>query len=177
MASRGTARGVEEGACVRQATPDDIAAVQEVAGVCWHHTYRDILSRQAIELFLSRAYSDFSLRQTQGRGGLLVLEAESEGSKSIRGYLRLSAENGAGYLGAIYLLPECQGQGHGRLLWEAARTWFAERSAHNVTLTVAAENGRARGFYRHLGFEEIAVSTGAVSGERLEEVTCRLVLC
>jgi ribosomal protein S18 acetylase RimI-like enzyme len=176
MTLRDTARGVEEkGAHVRQASLEDIVAVQEVAGICWRHTYRDILSTEAIKHFLSRAYSDFALRQAQARGGLLVLEAKGK-KRSICGYLRLSAENSAGYLGALYLLPEYQGQGYGRLSWEAARAWFLKRGASSVTLTVAAQNSKARDFYRRLGFEEIAISTGVVGGERLEEITCRLCI-
>lgn len=153
---------------VRPATPADIAAVQRVAKQSWHATYRGMLSPQAIDTFLARAYSDYSLQQTLQSGGLWVLEAEGQ----IHGYLRLGVREKTGVLGAIYLLPSSQGRGFGRMLWEAALAWFKAQGVREITLTVAADNRRARGFYRHLGFVETHETAIELAGEPLREVTC-----
>jgi ribosomal protein S18 acetylase RimI-like enzyme len=160
------------GPTMRKAVPEDIEAVQEVARRSWCHTYRRILSQQAIDGFLARAYSEFALRQTINSDGLHVLEQQGE----CLGYVRVGASAGEGFLAAVYLVPEAQGQGYGRLLWEGARAWFEARGVRSVALTVAADNTKARGFYRHLGFEEGVTSRSAIAGEVFDEITCLLNL-
>ncbi len=159
-------------ALIRLATVQDIPAVQAVAKASWHHTYEGILSKQAIELFLSRAYSEYSLRQTLNTGGLLVLEQ----SKHVSGYARLSLSDNFGFVGAIYLLPELQSRGYGRMLWEEAHSWFRARGVKKISLTVAEKNHRARGFYRHLGFVEGRLRQTKVGGELISELSCHLNL-
>lgn len=154
---------------LRQATPDDFPAVQEVARTTWQATYQGMLSRRSIERFLQSAYSDEALWRTQEHGGLWVLEHQGR----IIGYLRLSTRNKVGYIGAIYLLPAFQGQGFGRLLWEGALRWFVARGVEQVRLSVAAENKKARAFYRHLGLEEMSTSLTEIDRDTIEEVSCR----
>ncbi len=159
-------------ATVRIASPSDLTAVREVAETTWRATYRGILSDATIDAFLKRAYSDYSLRATLNSGGLWVLEEDGR----VVGYLRLSVRDEVGHVGAIYVLPEAQGLGHGRRLWEGAKLWFAARRVREVRLTVAEGNERARGFYRHLGFEEGDVRRSTILGEPLDERHCRLPL-
>lgn len=160
------------GPCLRNAVPEDIEAVQDVARRSWCHTYRGILSRHAIDHFLGRAYSEYALRQAIRNDGLLVLEQQAE----CLGYVRMTARNGEGFLAAIYLLPEAQGKGYGRRLWEGALAWFTARDVRTIALTVAAGNTRARGFYRHLGLKEGVTTRSTIAGETFEEITCTLDL-
>ncbi len=156
----------------REATREDVAAVQAVARVTWHDTYRGILSEGAVNAFLKRAYGELSLERTRSEGGLWVLEEAGE----VLGYVRLRAQGDAGYLNAIYLLPEAQGRGHGRRLWAGAEAWFRARGLREVCLTVAVENHKARGFYKRLGFREVKNVRGEMFGERLDELECALSL-
>ncbi len=55
-------------------------------------------------------------------------------------------------LQAIYVLPEHQGKGIGKLLWQKAAEFFDEKLP--VVLRVADYNESAIAFYRHLGFVE-----------------------
>lgn len=162
---------------VRQATAGDIAAVQRVAALSWHQCYQSMLSKKAIDGFLARAYGEYSLRQTLGGGGLLVLErVNGIIANELIGYLRLHVRDDSGYLAAIYLLPDEQGKGYGRTLWEAALEWFKSRGVSEVMLTVAAGNERARAFYQRLGFMEMAETTAEIGGEALNEISCRYQL-
>ncbi len=155
-------------ATVRIASPMDLAAVRHVAATTWHATYRGLLSGEAIDTFLGRAYSDYSLLGSLNGGGLWVLEVDGR----VVGYMRLSVQGEIGYLDALYILPAAQGLGHGRRLWESAHQWFAARGAREVRLNVAVGNERARAFYRHLGFEERGAARGTLLGEPLEERVC-----
>ncbi|MGH9133420.1 MAG: GNAT family N-acetyltransferase [Ilumatobacteraceae bacterium] len=62
----------------------------------------------------------------------------------------------------IDLLPESQGAGIGRVLMETLFAALAERGSTGVSVGVDATNAHALGFYRHLGFVDLATSTGAV---------------
>lgn len=56
----------------------------------------------------------------------------------------------------IDLLPEAQGGGLGRKLVTTFCAALAQRGVHSLAIGVAADNESAVGFYRRLGFEEIA---------------------
>lgn len=159
-------------ATVRIASPPDLPEVRQVAEASWHHTYRGMLSEGAIDAFLRRAYSEYSLRQTLNGGGLWVLES----CGSLGGFLRLSIQGTHGQVNALYLLPALQGQGHGLLLWDRAQAWFVARGVHRVRLTVAERNRRARRFYRKLGFQEGELRRASFFGESLDERVCVLEL-
>lgn len=60
----------------------------------------------------------------------------------------------------IDLLPRIQGQGLGRALMERVLESLREHGARGVHLGVADDNDNATQFYRHLGFEELAVLPG-----------------
>ena len=161
-----------EYAAVRIASPADIVAVRAVATSTWHATYGSMLSAEAIDVFLRRAYSDYALRQTLNNGGLWVLET----SGSIGGYIRLDVQDAVGHLNAIYIRPELQGRGYGRRLWRCALAWFEARRVREVQLSVAEKNLQARGFYSHLGFEETGERHTTLHGEPLAERVCLLRL-
>ena len=56
----------------------------------------------------------------------------------------------------IDLLPEAQGAGWGRALMEGLQDALRAGGSPGVHLGVSARNQRALGFYRHLGYEELA---------------------
>jgi ribosomal protein S18 acetylase RimI-like enzyme len=60
----------------------------------------------------------------------------------------------------IDLLPRGQGGGHGRRLMDRLLTALREAGSAGVHLGVGERNTRAQGFYRHLGFQELARSPG-----------------
>lgn len=155
-------------ATVRVASPMDLQAVRAVASASWHATYAGLLSAPAIDTFLRRAYSDYSLLATLNGGGLWVLEEDGR----VVAYMRLSMQGEVGFVDALYVTPTAQGCGYGRRLWENAHQWFAARGAREVRLTVACDNEHARGFYRHLGFEERGTHRGTLLGEPLDECLC-----
>jgi len=159
-------------ATVRIASPADLAAVREVAETTWHATYQGILRKATIDAFLRRSYTDYRILAAVNDGGLWVLEEDGR----VVGYERLSMRGDVGYIGAIYVLPESQHQGHGRRLIDTARPWFAARGAHEIRLTVAERNHAARGFYGHLGFEEREAVDTQLMGEPLAERVCVLRL-
>ena len=53
---------------------------------------------------------------------------------------------------------ECRGQGVGRSLWDATRSFALEHGFEKVIIYVRAGNDTAFRFYRRLGFQDIGVS-------------------
>lgn len=80
------------------------------------------------------------------------------------GLCRVEKEEGRNQLRAIYVLPEFQGQGIGRKLWERAEA-FLDHSK-DTYVEVAEYNERAIAFYQTLGFSE--------TGRRLQDERFRL---
>ncbi|MGY5776484.1 GNAT family N-acetyltransferase [Rhizobium sp. LEGMi135b] len=56
----------------------------------------------------------------------------------------------------INILPEAQSGGWGRLMIETMLEALTEYGAPGIHLGVSPTNERAKGFYRHLGFEELS---------------------
>ena len=68
----------------------------------------------------------------------------------------------------IDLLPEAQGAGWGRRLMTALQGLLRDDGSPGVHLGVSRRNQRALGFYRHLGYDELAADAlGHTMGLRL----------
>ena len=52
----------------------------------------------------------------------------------------------------LAVLKECQGQGTGRKLMEAAEAWAIEQGIREMRLNSGADRVDAHAFYRHIGF-------------------------
>ena len=141
---------------VRTAGERDLPAVRALLVETWHDTYDAIYGRErvdeitgawhsieALRARLKQPHSEFVLADNGSDiGGIAFAVAEHEG-KSIK-------------LHQLYVLPACQGRGIGQALFDEVAICFPE--AREITLEVEEANGRARGFYEHLGFEQMGQS-------------------
>lgn len=157
-----------EVAAVRAARPDDVAAVRGVAERAWVSTYGAFLSRDVIDRYVARAYSEIALRRAMAGEGLWVLEHDGR----VCGYVRLLVRDGVGRVAALYVAPEAQRRGHGRRLWVRSLGWFRSRRVREVRLTVADANLPARAFYARIGFREGAPRRASLLGEAFDEREC-----
>lgn len=103
---------------------------------------------------------------------ILVLEVGGE----VQGYAtvgpnRMRMLPFAGEIYEIYLMPEAQGLGFGRLLFDAARRELRRYGLASFSVRVLADNEGARGFYLHLGG-----ALAAETGERIGDATLPLVV-
>jgi len=86
---------------------------------------------------------------------LLVARAED-----VVGFAMVVIETGTfeqdctrGVVENLYVVPERRGEGVGTALVEAAEATLADRGADVVSIEVMADNERARGLYRRLGYD------------------------
>lgn len=133
----------------------DIPTIREIAYNSWPSTYGHILSQEQLEYMLGLFYSDESLTvQMEGKGHQFILAKEDD---AVLGFA--SFEHG--YLGQnttrlhkIYLLPEAQGKGAGKLLIDLVIKSATENQSVAVSLNVNRFN-KAVTFYQKMGFEII----------------------
>lgn len=72
---------------------------------------------------------------------------------------------------AIYILPECQGRGWGRALYERGLAWARGNGYWEISVLVLEANLPARGFYRRMGFAEDGMRIPIqISGHDLTEI-------
>jgi ribosomal protein S18 acetylase RimI-like enzyme len=83
--------------------------------------------------------------------------------------MRLFAEDPRiGYVSFFYLVPECRGQGLGRLLHEHAVAVFRRRGMAALRLSVSVRNESAIAFYRKLGWVPVGARPNKEPMEILE---------
>ena len=137
---------------MRPARPEDRAAAARAHLEAFRATYRGILAEAFLEhLEEPRFPAKFDRALADPRS--LALVAEDGGRVVGVGYAGPSREPGypGGEVYAIYLLPEAQGRGLGRALFEEALRFLKETGQTPVWVWVIETNERARGFYRQMG--------------------------
>lgn len=143
---------------IREAGPDDAAAVALVGAATILETYAGLLQRADMLAFCDGEHSAEAYRRYLDKGARIWL-AEAEGTRAPLGYAMLSAPElddalpGDIELKRIYTLTRMQGTGLGAALMAAATEGT---SGHRrLLLGVNAKNTRALAFYRKQGFEVI----------------------
>ena len=136
---------------IRKATVNDIPAIREIAGVAFPATYSDIITEEQIAYMMEWMYSEDVLRK-EIAGDVTWLLMELDGVAS--GYVSFGPEgtDGQYHLHKIYILPACQGKGHGRALFLAAEEEMRRRGAEIFELNVNRHN-KALDFYLKMGMK------------------------
>ncbi len=136
---------------LRRADASDCHTIREVACVAFPHTYASIISPEQIDYMMQWMYSPESLRrQIECEGHIYhiaYLDAKAVGYVSVQ-----QESEGLFHLHKIYVLPDAQGRGVGRLLFEAALATVKRLhpAPCRVELNVNRHNS-AVAFYERLG--------------------------
>jgi ribosomal protein S18 acetylase RimI-like enzyme len=112
----------------------------------------------------AKAISDFERLLTQGvetpEHFLHVIEEDG----SVVGYLWLALRDSPGervlFVYEVRIAEEARGRGLGRAAMEFAERFAAEQRLGRIELNVMGGNDVARGLYRALGYDEVAVYMG-----------------
>lgn len=145
-----------QGLSIRPAGIEDIPVIREMAGIVFRETYKDILSPEQMEYMMDWMYSEDSLKeQIEGDGKeFLVAEYDSVPCGYVSYELEKELEEGRKqyHLQKLYILPEWQGKGIGRAMFEAVLKQLSEWNCEGfrIELNVNRYN-RAVSFYEHIG--------------------------
>ena len=148
----------------------DNAVITSLAKRIWPVAFAEILSPEQIEYMLRLFYSADSLTEqieNKGHRFFTISSAAAEPSGFV------SIENNYGgepitKVHKIYLLPETQGKGLGKLLMNHAENIARENKAEFLTLNVNRYNN-ARYFYEKLGFSVVKEETIEIGNGYLME--------
>ena len=160
---------------IRDAAPDDAAAIRSVQARTWLATYPNAelgITREGLRRHLEgergeriteridRTRQRLSAHAADPTGGCDFVAVLAGGA--IVGFTAPFVEaSGRRRVGALYVLPSAQGSGIGHALLARNLAWHGDD--RDVYLTVAAYNERARRFYARHGF----VVTGQPAGDEL----------
>lgn len=134
----------------------DFKTIREIAYKSWPSTYGSILSKEQIDYMLDLFYSEQALLENLNqKGHRFLLVNEGEVCLGFASYEHNYLNQKCTRLHKIYLLPEAQGKGAGKLLIEAVENLAKENQSVVVSLNVNKFN-TAISFYKKIGFEVVS---------------------
>ena len=137
---------------IREATPADIPTINQLAAAIWEPTYSPILSREQIDYMFQVIYTHEALQQQMQEGQTFLILYEGEEPLGFMAF-SLQDEPGKVYkLNKIYLLPERQGEGLGKLMLDAVEERVHKAGALYLDLNVNRYN-KAKTFYERCGYQ------------------------
>lgn len=137
---------------VRALAEPDIEPLRRLARAIWVHHYTPIIGGAQIEYMLAQRYSVPVLRAELERDDLwwdlLLIDGEA------RGYASCFLDEGgrAVKLDKLYIHPDCQRGGYGRLLLARVFERAGARGCSRITLAVNKRNANAIAAYEKWGF-------------------------
>ncbi|NDP28316.1 MAG: GNAT family N-acetyltransferase [Flavobacterium sp.] len=140
---------------ISQATSKGIPIIQEIAHTTWPNAYGSILSNAQLDYMLDLMYSEESLLQQLNTKRLFFLAYEDDVCLGFTSCENNYLNNKVTRIHKIYILPEAQGKGVGKLLIDKVITLAKENQSEVISLNVNKFN-KAVSFYKKVGFEIVA---------------------
>jgi GNAT superfamily N-acetyltransferase len=148
---------------VRDARPDDVDAIREIAVSAWRATYAGLISDEAIERFTATAYSAERIALRIERHVVFVA---GEGVSPVQAFAENVERDDHVQIVAIYALPAARGRGLGTALLARVR----ERHPHDdIAADVLVGNAMGEPFYAARGFEPGELLVDEIAGEEIRE--------
>jgi ribosomal protein S18 acetylase RimI-like enzyme len=158
---------------IRPATSNDVSTIAHVHVEAWQAAYRrgiiaDEFLNTISEDERTGRWSEILERPEQATF-VAVVEGHGIVGFSNGGPEREGREDYRGELYAIYILPECQGQGIGRQLVATLAQWLMDSGFDTMMVWVLAEN-QFRRFYERLGGKLVGKKEIEIGNQKLVEV-------
>ena len=130
---------------------DQLSIVKDLAYAIWPVAYAEILSQEQLEYMLSMFYSKEALAAQLEKGHVFYLVQNNSGDYLGFVSYELNCEPDKTKIHKIYVLPETQGLGLGKLLFEKVKEEALKANQQAIFLNVNKYN-QAKFFYEKLGF-------------------------
>ena len=154
---------------ITEATVQDFKVIREIAGRTWPVTYGEILSKAQVEYMLDALYSEKTLNDNlTNKGHHFLLLKEENNSLGFASYEHHYLNTNCTRLHKLYLLPEAQGRGLGKLVLDRIVALAKENKSDKISLNVNRFN-KAYVFYQKMGFEIVAEEDLAIGHGYLME--------
>lgn len=140
-----------------KATKADLPTIHDMAQVTFRHTYREMLSPDQIDYMMEWMYALPSLEKQLESGHVYYMAMQND---EPCGYISVQYEGDVEakamfHLHKIYIMPQQQGKGLGRILFEKALD-FARFNANGKPFAIELNMNRdnpALHFYQHMGLK------------------------
>lgn len=133
------------------ATKEQLPVIQELACKIWPDTYGQILSPEQLDYMLQNFYNITSLEKQFDSGQVFLLAKEEGNFLGFAAYQINCKTEGKTKLHKIYVLPETQGKGIGKLLLQEVENRALLHGNTHLFLNVNKYN-KAIDFYKSQGF-------------------------
>ncbi|WP_417712267.1 GNAT family N-acetyltransferase [Roseibium aggregatum] len=154
---------------LRAARTADCEALAGIHSEAWLGAYRGVLHGVDLQKMISRRGSTW-WRGALARGvDIKILSiAEIPAGYATYGPCRLNGTGMDGEIYELYLKPEYQGLGFGRVLFQNVRETLAAKNMPGLAVQVLSANESARAFYKAVGGKLAAKSWYRIGGRRLD---------
>jgi ribosomal protein S18 acetylase RimI-like enzyme len=139
---------------ISEATAADLKVINAIAHKTWPLTYGKILSQAQLDYMLDAFYSDSALRKNIENGHQFILAKEDNICLGFASFEPHYQNENTTKIHKIYILPETQGKGIGKLLIDTIAEFAKQNNSGSLLLNVNRFN-KALTFYQKLGFEII----------------------
>jgi GNAT superfamily N-acetyltransferase len=141
---------------LRQATPQDAAAIAHIRISGWRTAYPEIVAGSVLESLDEAA--DTERWATRLGADPAVKTMVAEVGETVRGFCTYGPDrdepaDGRAEIYGLYVQPAAWGSGLGRRLVAAVTAELADQGNTEVRLWALTGNHRAHGFYLHVGFQ------------------------
>lgn len=140
---------------ISEATAEDIPLIIDIAEKTWWPTYQDILTREQIRYMLDTIYTPESIASQMALGAQQFLIGKDErGPQGFSSYSPRAEDPKIYKLHKLYVLPENQKRGYGRMLIDEVRNRMMQLHKYTLDVNVNRYNTAVR-FYENYGFKII----------------------
>jgi GNAT superfamily N-acetyltransferase len=138
---------------ISEANSSDFNTIREIAFTTWPDTYGAIISKEQLDYMLEKFYSDATLNDNlNNKNHYFLLAKENNNCQGFASYEPDYLGEKIVRLHKIYLLPEAQGKGVGKLLISEIEKIANQLNQIGISLNVNRFNS-AFDFYTKIGFE------------------------
>ncbi|MDQ0318667.1 GNAT superfamily N-acetyltransferase [Pararhizobium capsulatum DSM 1112] len=156
---------------IRPAEAEDIPGIGEILVETWRHAFRGIIDGAYLDGMTEQDQAMRHARRMGAAGVSYQAAVDADGLVGFANYgpARGTVSDGIMELYALYIRPQAQGAGVGRMLIKAVARDCLSRGATGLFAWVLAENPN-RGFYERLGATVTAKSMVRVGNRDYEQL-------
>lgn len=153
-------------AVVRRATPDDASAILDVARTAWRATYTELIGADAVERFITQAYTPERIALRIERHDVFITGADGGDPSGVDAFVESLVEADHAHIVAFYARPSARGLGLGTSLLEQVVATYPDM---DISADVLVGNELGEPFYAARGFEPGDLLDEEIGGETIRE--------
>jgi ribosomal protein S18 acetylase RimI-like enzyme len=145
---------------LKKAIPDDWNLIQQIAYATWPDTFGAVMPIEQVNYMLDLIYNEQSLKdQMLNEGHQFILALKDNVPVGFASYQLNYNNESQLMIHKIYLLPQSQGSGIGKKLFDHLTEIAKANSNDTLRLKVFHKNDKAVGFYTKYGFITVGTET------------------